>query len=90
MKIKSKSNKTIYIFTFIAALSQLFSPLILRFDSFGTINPLIIPADYTFAIWGVITLGCALFGGYQLFFLNYPIQNSILSMYKVSYFLFVL
>jgi hypothetical protein len=61
-------NQLIYIATFIAALSQLVSPTFFKFNGFATVNPLIIPANYTFAIWGLITLGCAVFGGYQLFF----------------------
>jgi hypothetical protein len=67
-KTNSQSNTAIFIITFAAALSQLVSTTFFKFNGFATVNPLIIPANYTFAIWGLITLGCALFGGYQLFF----------------------
>jgi hypothetical protein len=60
--------KILPIITFLAAVSQLLTPVIFRFDGFNTVNPLIIPANYAFSIWGAITFGCALFAGYQLFY----------------------
>jgi hypothetical protein len=60
--------RILFLITFLAALSQLLSPTFLYFDGFTTINPLTTPADYAFAIWLVITIGCSIFAGYQLFF----------------------
>jgi hypothetical protein len=62
--------RILFLFTFLAALSQLLSPTFLYFDGFTSINPLITPANYAFAIWLVITIGCTIFAGYQLFWGN--------------------
>jgi hypothetical protein len=61
------NNFVISCITFIFSLAQLISPRFLNFNGFTTITPLIIPANYTFIIWGPITLGCVAFAGYQLF-----------------------
>jgi hypothetical protein len=65
--LPTKTMKFSYLVTFLLALSQLITPLFLRFNGFETVNPLIIPAAYAFAIWGLITVGCVVFAGYQLF-----------------------
>lgn len=67
MKIKSSGNVILRLGVFAASLLQLLSPIFTSFNSESeSSSPQIIPAGYTFGVWGIITLLAFGYGIYQL------------------------